>query len=280
MFAQLGQHIFQGLKSPHAWSESHAERYGKIALVNGKDVIQHTGRELSEMSIEIVYSIEFCEPATEIEALRQSMNKAEVLPFISGDGVIIGKFIITAVDVEKSKFSHSGYLELASVSLNLLEYDYPVAQKSGGKALKSAKPTPLPPAPPVASVANAICSDIDDATLNVNAAATTVEDVEKNRKTFKQGVREVRQLSDNAARSYTTAKTKLVATEKIAQRAGQLPTSLDGAIRYAENLATISNSADMDVLKRDTGKMKESASEVKSTAAPVVAFFASREGGK
>jgi phage protein U len=239
MFAQLGKHIFQGLKSPRAWNESHAEKYGKIALVNGRDVIQHTGRELSEIAIDIVYSIEFCEPATEIDALRQSMNKAKVLPFISGDGVVIGKFAIASIDVEKNKFSHSGHLELASVSLTLLEYDYPVVKKSGGKALKSARPTPLPPAPPTASVANAICADITEGTLSVNAAVTAVEDVGKNKKTFKQGVREVRQLSDNAARSYTAAKTKLEVTGKIAQRAAQLPKSLDEVIRYAENLSNI-----------------------------------------
>jgi phage protein U len=279
MFAQLGKHIFQGLKSPHAWNESHAERYGKIALVNGRDAVQHTGRELSEISIDIVYSVEFCEPATEIDALRQSMNKAEVLPFISGDGVVIGKFIITAVDVEKSKFSPSGYLELASVSLNLLEYDYPVGKKNTGKALKSARPTPLPPAPPVASVANAICADIAEGTLNVNASVAVVEEVEGEKKSFKRGVREVRQLSDNAARSYTAAKTKLVAAEKIMQRAGQLPTSLDEAIRYAENLSTMSNVSDMEVLKMNVSKVKESAEDVKNSAASVAAFFASREGG-
>lgn len=276
MFAQLGRHVFQGLKLPASWSESHAERYGKIALVNRKDVVQHTGRELSELTIDIVYSVEFCEPATEIEALRLSMNKGEVLPFISGEGAILGKFIITGIDVEKNRFSRSGRLEMAGVSLSLLEYDYPVAKTPKGKALKSARPAPLPPAPPVASVANAICADIDKAELNVNAAVTAVE---KNKKTFKQGVREVRQLSDNAARSYTSAKTKLEVTKKIVQRAGQLPTSLDGAIRYAENLASLSNVSDMETLKMDVGKMKESADEVKSNAAPVIAFFASREGG-
>ncbi|MDR3133022.1 MAG: phage tail protein [Prevotellaceae bacterium] len=280
MFAQLGAHIFQGLKLPGSWDEKHSERYGKIALVNGRDVVQHTGRELSELNIDIVYSVEFCEPATEIDALRQSMHKGEVLPFISGEGAIIGKFIITGIDVEKNRFSHSGRLEMASVSLSLLEYDYPVGKKNNGKALKRANPTPLPPAPPVASVASAICADIDKGTLNANAAATVVEDVEKNKKTFKQGVREVRRLSDNTARSYRSAKTKVVVTKKIVQRAGRLPTSLDAAIRYAENLSTISNVSDMEVLKKDVGKMKESAGEVKSSAAPVAAFFASREGGK
>jgi hypothetical protein len=35
----------------------------------------------------------------------------------------------------------------------------------------------------------------------------------------------------------------------------------------------------MTVLKMDVGKTKESAGDVRSSAAPVAAFFAAREGG-
>lgn len=46
MFAQLGDHIFQGLKTPVSTSEADAVKYGQIPRVNDKDAIQPTGAEL------------------------------------------------------------------------------------------------------------------------------------------------------------------------------------------------------------------------------------------
>ena len=42
-----------------------------------------------------MFSSEFCDPQTEIFALKKSMHAFEVLPYITGDGRIVGKFVIT-----------------------------------------------------------------------------------------------------------------------------------------------------------------------------------------
>lgn len=70
MFAQLGNHTFEGLKSPGTLSDSHGVRYSRIALVNGKDALQFTGEELAELRLTLLLSVDFCEPDTEINALR------------------------------------------------------------------------------------------------------------------------------------------------------------------------------------------------------------------
>ena len=90
MFAQLGDHIFQGLKTPVSTSEADAVKYGQIPRVNDKDAIQPTGAELRELSLTITYSSEFCDPQAEIYALKASMHAFEVLPYINGDGRIVG----------------------------------------------------------------------------------------------------------------------------------------------------------------------------------------------
>jgi phage protein U len=289
MFAQLGEHIFKGLKAPASWGETHAARYGKVALVNGKDVLQHTGSELSELKLEVRYLIDFCEPSEEIAALKASMEAGEALPFFSGEGEVIGKYVITGMDVAHDALSGTGRVEAATVSLSLLEYAYGEAVKPKPKvaaqvtakpaALASAKPVAQPPAKATVSPAKGITSDISKAKSNVSAMKATVKKVQKGLVSFKRGVRDVRKLADSTQQLYASAKTKVAVTKKIVARAKNLPTSLDEAMRYAENLAKVADVADTAVLEKNVSEMDSRASRVSSDASTVAAFSASREGG-
>ena len=279
MFAQLGNHIFQGLKSPRSWDETYTARYGKIPLINGKDVIQHTGDELAEIELSIRYSIDFCEPATEIEALRQSMQDAEALPFITGEGSIAGKFVITSMDVSIETFSPAGRIEIATVDLKLLEAANAESSPTQGSALASAKPITQSPAAAIASPANAITKDISKAQSRVNTMKKTASDVKKGITSVKSAVKDVRKLATETQQAYATAKTKVEATKKIIQRAAQLPASLEDAIKYAENLAKLDNVADITVLEMNITGMSNKADKVMEHAAPIAAFAGSKEGG-
>jgi len=279
MFAQLGNHIFQGLKTPNSWDEAYAVRYGKIPLINGKDVIQHTGDELAEIELSIRYSIDFCEPATEIEALKQSMREAEALPFITGEGSIVGKFVITSIDVSNETFSPAARLEIATVDLKLLEAANVESIQTKGSALVSSNPVAQKPLPAVDSPANSIAKDISKAKSAVNSMKKTVSDVKKGIKSFKRGVRDVRKFADSAQQAYSSAKTKLEVTKKIIKRASKLPTSLDDAIKYAENLAKLDTVADTTVLEMNVNEMSNRADKVTAHASPIAGFSASKEGG-
>ena len=90
----------------------------------------------------------------------------------------------------------------------------------------------------------------------------------------------VRQLADGVQEAYATAKTKVTATRKIIARASQLPTSLDEAIAWAENLARLDDTADLTVLEMQVGQLTASAAQVTADAAPVVGFVATKEGGE
>lgn len=279
MFAQLGNHIFQGLKSPNSWDETYSARYGKIPLINGKDVVQHTGEELIEISLSIRYSIDFCDPSAEIEALKNSMKLAEVLPLITGEGVIKGKFVIESIDISNESLSPNGKLEAASVDLKLLEAINAEDPAAGGTALTSANPVSQVQMPAAESPANSISKDISKGRSNVNKMKSTMTQVKKGVKSFKQGVREVRKAADSAQQAYSAAKNKLIVTKKIIKRARKLPTSLDDAIKYAENLAKFDTVTDTTVLEMNVGEMSKRADKVTAHAAPVTAFSAAKEGG-
>ncbi|MDR2449778.1 MAG: phage tail protein [Prevotellaceae bacterium] len=303
MFAQLGKHIFQGLKAPHAWGETNAARYGKISLINGKDIIQYTGEDLSEIDLSLRYSVEFCDPAEEITALKQSMKLSKILPFIGGDGTVIGNFVITGIEVTNEKFSPTGQMEAATVSLKLLEYAYgkkikvvknrantsattaapaiepmpELSEQQTGMALESASPVIEPPAVAVLSPANEIAKDLSKGAKLVAKAKKIAADAKKGINTAAQAVHEVRKVANSAKQLYTTVKNKVENTVKLAERLSDLPGSLDETISYAENLSRVDNLTDTSVLQNNVNQLSESADKVKDASARVIAFSATRE---
>ncbi len=278
MFAQLGEHRFEGLKAPTSLGESHGERYARISRVNGKDVIQHTGTELVGMDISVRYSVDFCDPAVEIGALKKSMNSGEKLPFISGEGEIFGKFVITGIDITNERYSDIGVLEVASVSISLLECEKTTSTPKGA-AVASARPPVQLPALAVITPSNGIVTDIAAGKSKVTAIKATATKGKKGTVSLKRTVRDVRRLATDVQQAYQTAKNKVEVTKKIATRAAQLPTSLDECISYAENLAKMDNVTDMSVMEMNVNKLSESSDRATAHAAPIAAFSATREGG-
>ena len=279
MFAQLGDHIFQGLKTPGTQNEYDAVKYGQVPHVNGKAAIQPTGAELREINLSIQYSSEFCEPTTEINALKKSMQGYEVLPYIMGDGRIIGKFVITSVETSTQRCSADGTVEMAVVNINLLESPGGPAPEPIGQALSSQKPITEPPIQPTPSPASSITNDIAEGQSKVNGIKSTMANMKNRTTDLKRGVREVRQLATDTQTAYAAAKTKVTATTKIASRASELPASLDEAMRYAENLAKVDDLVDYDVLQMNVEQLSISADKVMERSAPVVGFVATKEGG-
>lgn len=293
MFAQLGKHIFQGLKSPNSLSEKQSVKFGRISLINGKDIIQFTGEDLAECELTIMYSVDFCNPLAEIDALRKSMRLAEVLPFIMGDGTAVGNFVITNVSLTGQRYSPTGALQVADVSVSLLECTMTVEAKPIGKAVIARTPTNAiaggvaikvpaikPPVPAVLSPAKSITSSISKGKNAINKMKKVGAAVKKGTTSFKNGVKEVRELAETAKQAYTTAKNKVDVTIKIINRAKELPTSLEGVIKYAENLAQLDNVLDSTTLQANISEISKCADKVTQSATPVAAFAALKEGGK
>lgn len=218
------------------------------------------------------------------------MRSAEVLPFIMGDGTVVGKYVITSVDVTPQRYSPTGTLEAASVSLDLVESaggEEPKPQgiavvaspSTGGSQTAIPVPAVQPPAVPVETPAGGIAADVSKGRTAVNKMKEVGQKVKKGTTKLKRAVRDVRQLADEVKQAYSSAKTKVENTKKIIQRARQLPTSLDEAIRYAENLAKLDNVADMSVLQMNIDTMAAAAEKVGISATQVVAFSATKEGG-
>jgi len=281
MLAQLGDIQFETLKTPSSWSESHEATYGEIPHVGGKPSIQKTGEALASIDLSIRFLVEFCDPSEEVEKLKQAKTTGEVLPFITGTGVMMGRFVIKSLGVQVEKMSAEGELIAVRVDISLTEYVYPPGstQPNNGTALKSNNPIRQIPRTSRVTDARAISNDISKANLAVSKAKSIVADVKKGIKSFNRGIREIKRAADTAKQMYNEAQQKLQETKKILERASNLPTSLDEAIAYAENLGRIESILDISTLEMQTNQLARSADKVTSGAAPVASFNATLEGG-
>ena len=170
-------------------------------------------------------------------------------------------------------------MELATVTVNLLESPGEEEAAPTGRALSSQKPIAAAPVAPIPSPAAEITSDVSAAKEKVSGMKQSIAKVKSRTASLKRGVREVQQLAADAQGLYASAKTKVEATKKIIDRAGDLPTSLDEAIAYAGNLAKIDNVADVSVLETNVGQLSDSAEKVTTSATPVAGFAGTKEGG-
>lgn len=287
MFAQLGSHTFDTLKSPTSISDSRSVRYGKISLINGKDALQYTGEDSRELSLSLSLDIAFVDVESEIEALVTSMTSAEVLPFVMGDGKIIGNYVITDIDIKPTRYSNTGKREAATLSVNLIETTssaevavVPIAVTSTTTADVSLfVPTAEIPALPIARPAREVMTHIEHGREGVRKINTTADAVRKGIKAYKRAVREIKDTADAVADAYARAKTTVEATQKIIERAKELPTSLTEAIDYANDLAAIDSVIDSATLDAKIAKLTISADTIDINSTKITAYAATKEGG-
>lgn len=281
MFCQLGNIKFEGLNTPSSWGESQAVKYGEIAHIGGKPSIQFAAEELTSIDFQIRISDNFCDVSETIENLEIAKSTGEVLPLITGHGFLVGKFVIESLSISYRKTQSNGKLTSADVGISLKEYVSPPGkqQPNNGTAIIGNGAIPQPPAIPVTTKPQSLMKDISKAKSNVTVIKNTLTAVQRGTKSLKRGVRDAKRTANTVKTLYSSAKTKLNQTVKIAQRATQLPTSLDEAIAYADNLARIDNLASMSELENNTNNVVRSADKVSNHASSGASFVGTKEGG-
>lgn len=279
MLAQLGDIQFDKLVTPQSWGEGHKAEYGEISHILGKPAIQKTGTPLVEINLSVRLSSEFCQPGEQISALKEAMNSGKVLPFVTGDGAMVGKFIIVALSITAEKLSALGELDSASVEIGLKEYPEEPKDDAGGTALASSNPIPQASVTANPTPAGEISAAVSKGkTLGAQAQAS-LDSVKKGTASLKRGIREIKCAGEDAKAVYTEARSKALLTKKIVSRAGDFPDSLTEAIGYADNLAKIDRLMDTSAIQVRINNYQAGANKVAIRGARVAAFKATKEGG-
>lgn len=121
MYAQLGNIRFEGLKGFSNFSHERGVNYAQHELINGKPRLQAIGDNLDSISFGMYLHSEFTNPELDIETLRLSMQKREVLPLILGNGRVLGFFVIPNFSQVNSFTDPLGNLIETTLNIELLE---------------------------------------------------------------------------------------------------------------------------------------------------------------
>jgi phage protein U len=121
MYAQLGNRLFNNLKSFSEYNKTGSAIYAEHALIDTKPRLQRTGLALDEITLSIRFHVAFCNPAEEIESLRQSRDEGEILPLLWGNGKVEGYFVITSLYETIEEADQQGNIFSCTVTCNLKE---------------------------------------------------------------------------------------------------------------------------------------------------------------
>lgn len=131
MFFQIGNSVYELLKSPVSFSSNENVSYAEHALIGAKPKLQPTGIELKNLQIVFRLRQNFCDIKTELQQFQTQKNTYEVLPLLWGNGTLEGDFVISEYSIDGEEFDSIGNLIAVTVSLGLKEFVVKDKQKQG-----------------------------------------------------------------------------------------------------------------------------------------------------
>jgi phage protein U len=159
MFAALGDIRFDLPAYVTGTGMQRRQAFARHDRIQGKPVLQAIGTDLEQISIDIVFHIEFTDPELEIVRLRAAADRQDPLPLIYGNGTYKGRYVIESIDETVRNTDGQGNLIKLTARLALLEWHQPPGsdpvvdparnegRASGANSASRTLPPPDGPAP-------------------------------------------------------------------------------------------------------------------------------------
>lgn len=122
MFALLGDIQFELITHFDGFEVTKATKYARHEVMDGKPILQRTGEELDEPTIELAFHDYYCDPEKELKRLDDARKAGKAMPLIWGNGVVAGQFVIEKIRVTTQTANKYGKVMSLSASVSLLEY--------------------------------------------------------------------------------------------------------------------------------------------------------------
>lgn len=175
MFFQLGTRQYNGLSSFISFGEQSEAVIVEYALIGRKPLLQGMANSLDVISISFSFHNSFCNVQEEVNALKKSKSSYEVLPLLSGSGILYGEYVITSINIDHTQMDDFGNTTGADVSITLKENVQPdkqqqLQQNAAKNAIATGNKQPISKIQRVNSVSsNAQVSQLSQ-TINSNSA--------------------------------------------------------------------------------------------------------------
>lgn len=140
MFALLGEIQFELITHFDGLEINRATKYARHEVLDGKPILQRTGDELDELTIELAFHDYYCDPEAELKRLDAARLAGRAMPLIWGHGVVEGQFVIEKIRVTQQTATQYGKVTSLSASVSLLEYVEPRPLEAAARAKRSEAP--------------------------------------------------------------------------------------------------------------------------------------------
>lgn len=122
MYARLGDIIFEQLIAFEGLTDKRETKYTQLPRISGKPNLQPNGEGLVEFSMSIKFHVAFCNPEGQYQQLDNARRSRTVLPFVFGNGIDQGQFVITTLERVYNQTDALGNIIEIDCNVGLLEY--------------------------------------------------------------------------------------------------------------------------------------------------------------
>ncbi|MDM7320225.1 MAG: phage tail protein [Fervidobacterium sp.] len=122
MYAQLGDIKFELITYYNSLEESLSVNYAEHNVIEGKPRLQFIGDNLETIKISLNFHASFCKPEEELKKLKEAMLKHEALPFVFGNGLFKGKYVITELTGTQIQTFKDGTVMSITANITLKEW--------------------------------------------------------------------------------------------------------------------------------------------------------------
>lgn len=139
MFAQLGDIRFELITYFDGLDGSQVYNFAEHQVIEGKPLLQYIGDALETVSINFKFHVIYCDPATEFKRIKDMAAKHQALPFIFGNGIYKGRYVITEITDTVEVTAVDGTVIEVSAKCSLKEWvdDNPLVIKKQQKKAKA-----------------------------------------------------------------------------------------------------------------------------------------------
>ncbi|MFO0387558.1 MAG: phage tail protein [Flavobacteriales bacterium] len=125
MYAQLGTIIFQGLKGFESFTSRKEAVYAEHPLIEGKPRLQRNGSKLDTIDLTFSLHAKYTSVEGDISVLQTYVQDGEIVPFVLGNGIFVGEFVIVSIGEQVVQTDKNGNLISCDVDITLLEHVEP-----------------------------------------------------------------------------------------------------------------------------------------------------------
>ncbi len=115
MFAQLGDMRFELITYFDGLEGSLAYNFAEHQVIEGKPRLQYIGDGLEAVTIAFKFHVAYCDPAVEYQRLREAGARHRALPFVFGNGLYKGRYVIAEIaDTVESTAADGTVIEVSA----------------------------------------------------------------------------------------------------------------------------------------------------------------------